>query len=275
MKKNTISKLAVMGILSGSLITSANAEQSNTGTLSQGSMTMLAAGCGAGKCNGQKPDNANSKSSSYTADRGSCGSNNPSNYNYNQNSSNQGEHRCGGARPNNSNQNPSNPGDNAKCGSTRPLDSNQEPSYTADRAGCSSSRPNNYNQKPSYTADRDAIYDSLSEAETADNAKAKKGDTKKMTEKELMSQLNEKGKELYNSLDADGKAMALKLASGSCKGKNDCKGQSACKSDKNSCAGENKCKGEGTAMFKDKNMAVRIASKKMAEKRSLMNSGKK
>lgn len=62
-----------------------------------------------------------------------------------------------------------------------------------------------------------------------------------MTENELMSQLNEDGKSLYRGLDADGKAQALKLAS--------------------------------QPEYKDKNEAVRAASRQMADKRAGMNKG--
>ena len=94
-----------------------------------------------------------------------------------------------------------------------------------------------------------------------------------MTEDQLKSQLNDQGKQTYNSLTPEGKAMAVKLASRSCKGTNDCKGQNACKADDHSCAGKGSCAGSSICSFKDKNMAVKIAAQKQAEKRTNANSG--
>ena len=94
-----------------------------------------------------------------------------------------------------------------------------------------------------------------------------------MTEDQLKSQLNDQGKQLYNSLTPEGKAMAVKLASRSCKGTNDCKGQNACKAEDHSCAGKGSCAGTSICSFKDKNMAVKIAAQKQAEKRTKTNSG--
>lgn len=59
---------------------------------------------------------------------------------------------------------------------------------------------------------------------------------RQLTESELLSQLNADGKAKYQRLDAEGKALALKLAS--------------------------------TEQYKDKNAAVKAASDKMAEKRN-------
>lgn len=95
-----------------------------------------------------------------------------------------------------------------------------------------------------------------------------------MTENELMSQLNDDGKATYRGLDAEGKALALKLASQDCKGKNDCKGLNSCKSAENSCAGQGSCRGKSQGPFSDKNNAVKLAAKKMAQKRASMNSNK-
>lgn len=90
---------------------------------------------------------------------------------------------------------------------------------------------------------------------------------KEFTEDSLMLELNEEGAKLYHSLSPEGKALALKLASRSCNGLNDCKGENACATNKNKCAGLGLCKAQTKCAFSDKNMAVRIAAKKMAEKR--------
>lgn len=108
-------------------------------------------------------------------------------------------------------------------------------------------------------------------AEANENLYASSGQL--MTEDQLKSQLNEQGKQQYNSMSPEGKAMALKLASRSCKGTNDCKGQNACKADDHSCAGKGSCAGSSVCSFKDKNQAVKIAAQKQAEKRAKTNSG--
>ena len=90
----------------------------------------------------------------------------------------------------------------------------------------------------------------------------------KLTESELLNKLDGEGKRTYQSLDAEGKALALKLANQDCKGKNDCKGQNACDTQENTCAGKASCKGKTPAPFRDKNDAVKVASQKMAEKRA-------
>lgn len=92
-----------------------------------------------------------------------------------------------------------------------------------------------------------------------------------LTESQLLTKLNAEGKTTYQGLDPAGKAMALKLANQTCKGKNECKGQNSCKTEKNSCAGAGGCAGTSPGPFKDKNSAVKVAAKKMAEKRANTN----
>lgn len=94
---------------------------------------------------------------------------------------------------------------------------------------------------------------------------------KTLTEADLLNQLNAQGKATYQSLTPEGKALALKLANQSCKGQNDCKGLNACKTEKNACAGLGSCKGTSPAPFADKNDAVKVAAKKLAEKRNNAN----
>ena len=88
------------------------------------------------------------------------------------------------------------------------------------------------------------------------------------TESSLVPQLNAQGKATYQNLDNAGKALAIKMANQGCKGQNDCKGLNACKTFSHSCAGQGTCKGTSTAAFKDKNLAVKVAAMKMAEKRA-------
>lgn len=94
----------------------------------------------------------------------------------------------------------------------------------------------------------------------------------KLNENTLVAQLNERGLQEYNSLDREGKTLALKLANQDCKGQNDCKGLNSCKTKENSCAGQGSCKGKSPGPFTDKNKAVHVAFMKMAEKRKNMSS---
>lgn len=90
-----------------------------------------------------------------------------------------------------------------------------------------------------------------------------------LNESELLDELNEKGKQQYKSLDAQGRAMALRAANQECKGNNECKGLNNCKSKANSCMGLGLCKGQADCSFTDKNQAVKVVyDKKMAEKRN-------
>jgi hypothetical protein len=90
---------------------------------------------------------------------------------------------------------------------------------------------------------------------------------KELTEDDLLLELNEESAELYRSLSSEGRKLALKLASRSCNNMNDCKGENACATDKNKCAGKGNCKGQTKCAFSDKNLAIKVAAKKMAEKR--------
>lgn len=89
----------------------------------------------------------------------------------------------------------------------------------------------------------------------------------KMTEEELLLELNQESSNIYYSLSPEGKELALKIASRSCNNTNDCKGENACRTNQNSCAGQGQCKGQTKCAFSDKNLAVKVAAKKMASKR--------
>lgn len=95
---------------------------------------------------------------------------------------------------------------------------------------------------------------------------------RELTEDDLLLELNEDGANLYHSLSPEGKKLALKLASRSCNNMNDCKGENACATDKNKCSGQGLCKGQTKCAFSDKNLAVKVAAKKMAEKRRELQS---
>lgn len=89
-----------------------------------------------------------------------------------------------------------------------------------------------------------------------------------MTEDELLLELNDDGIKLYNSLDAEGKALAREVASARCNGTNKCSGLNACAGPNNSCAGQGKCQGQSKCAFSDKNLVVKLVAEKMAKKRA-------
>ena len=92
-----------------------------------------------------------------------------------------------------------------------------------------------------------------------------------LTEAELKAKLDPEGIKLYDSLDAEGKALARTVASQRCQGMNACKGLNACKTDKNSCQGKGECKGQGKCVILNKNQAVKLVHDKMQAKRSKLN----
>lgn len=98
---------------------------------------------------------------------------------------------------------------------------------------------------------------------------------KLMTEDELLIELNNDGVKMYNSLNPQGKALALEVASMRCAKTNPCGGLNACATDKNDCAGKGKCKGQGKCALSDKNLAVKLVYEKMAGKRSNAMNGQK
>lgn len=88
-----------------------------------------------------------------------------------------------------------------------------------------------------------------------------------MDDDEILLQLNDEGTKLYNSLSPEGKKLAREVASARCNGTNSCKGLNGCRTDKNECAGKGSCKGQGKCAIADPNVAVKLAAKKMSEKR--------
>lgn len=127
--------------------------------------------------------------------------------------------------------------------------------------GCGGNRQNNNNNSGSY-------YYNPNQVAAADAQVT----TPKMNEADMLGKLNAQGKSTYNSLSPEGKKLALQLSNAECKGKNDCKGLNSCKTDKNECAGKGGCKGQSNCSFKDKNLAVKVAAAKMAEKRNGLQS---
>ncbi|MEM1282792.1 MAG: hypothetical protein AAGG81_04485 [Chlamydiota bacterium] len=92
-----------------------------------------------------------------------------------------------------------------------------------------------------------------------------------LSEDELLLELNAKGEKLYLNLSDEGKELARKVASQRCNWTNECKGLNACQTENNACAGQAACKGQGKCAFSDKNLAVKVVSEKMAEKRKQAN----
>lgn len=88
-----------------------------------------------------------------------------------------------------------------------------------------------------------------------------------MTEDELLLELNGETAKLYQSLDAEGKELARKVASQRCAQSNYCAGLNACADTEHSCAGKGACKGKSKCGFNDKNLAVKVVAAKMAKKR--------
>lgn len=136
---------------------------------------------------------------------------------------------CGGYRPNNPQV------ERHGCGGGSPT--RQSQNYTAschNKSGCGGSQAYAPRQSQYYTADADAdeqMYPSSSMQSNQTSGRM-------MTESELMNQLTPENKALFQTLDAEGKAMALKLAS---------------------------------ETYTDKNQAVKMAAQKMADKRKMMN----
>jgi hypothetical protein len=94
------------------------------------------------------------------------------------------------------------------------------------------------------------------------------GTSQKLTQESLSTQLNAQTRANFEKMTPEGKTLAVKLANQSCKGQNDCKGLNSCKTETNSCAGLGSCKGTSKGPFEDKNAAVTVAAKAMAEKRA-------
>ncbi len=87
---------------------------------------------------------------------------------------------------------------------------------------------------------------------------------------QLFSSLSKKSQDIYNSLSCEGKNLAMKLAMASPGAPNMCAGLNSCAGGDHGCQGLGSCEGTGSGYFKDKNKAVEVAQKAMANKRSKM-----
>lgn len=92
-----------------------------------------------------------------------------------------------------------------------------------------------------------------------------------MTDEDLLLELDTSGAEMYKKMSPEGKLLARRVASMMCNNTNPCKGLNACKTSKNDCAGKGACKGQGKCAFNDKNLAVKVANDKMAQKRDAVS----
>ena len=86
----------------------------------------------------------------------------------------------------------------------------------------------------------------------------------------LFSKLDSAHLQMFNSMSCEGQKLTMQLANQTCAGQNGCKGLNSCKTDHNACKGQGSCKGTSKGPFTNKNDAVEVAQKHMAEQR--MNS---
>ncbi len=87
-------------------------------------------------------------------------------------------------------------------------------------------------------------------------------------ETQFRTTLDDNGKKTFDAMDAEGKALAMKVFYESAPGKNLCAGLNACSQPgKNACAGKGSCQGQSQKKFTDPNMAVNVVSDHMTLKR--------
>lgn len=266
MKKRNLSKLALLGLAHGLLLNGqvsaaadfeniealiasnpqvfaelnadAKALLSNLNNQFNGS-TLMAAGCGS-QCKSANPSKGNNAPTvvAKCGSNGKCASV----------ASNCGSHTCSAVA--------------SKCGS------NGKCATVASKCGTGTC---------SAVADRDTtktpLQDPSKVSTNTDNYKEVDPNSENMgyylmSEDELLLELNDEGTKIYKSLSPEGKKLAREVASQRCNGTNSCKGLNACQTDQNSCAGKGSCKGKSKCAISDKNLAVKLVAKKMAEKRN-------
>lgn len=274
MKRSDLKKLALMGITGGMMLAQSSAQADvNAGyTLAGGSCGNSTYAPSYSSCNsssGQGIPNQGCSSTGprYTADRDypvsqGCASRSDSGQ-----FSNQNPYQGSQYRQYNPDQNPQ-PMQQSTQQPGYPSQQNQPQDNSAPRLQSARSNPVNY-----FIADENATSKSYQQGSQQGGQQGAGTQVagKTITEEELKRQLNEAGRAMFNSLSPEGKALALKLASQSCKGQNDCKGLASCATSDHSCAGKNSCAGTTKGPFTDKNTAVKVAAQKMAEKRASMN----
>src|SRR5688500_14590636 len=99
------------------------------------------------------------------------------------------------------------------CGAKRGSCSSQRPAgnCNARKSSCGASRAS-CNAQRGYTANRDRYTSEYSEENFQDSPYYQQSHQDAITEDELLSQLNERGRSLYHSLDERGRLLALQFA---------------------------------------------------------------
>jgi hypothetical protein len=289
--RKDMKKLALMGMAAGMLLSIDNAEASfgSDQINNTENESYLAAGCGS-KCGGhvasrQRSSNYYYQSCNASQQNNGCnsymqhGCNTQGYYNPSEWSTNQGQqHSCNSFAGNQNQQQQSQPDHTQQLNSQGQNNAKYQASNGCGGPhGCHGSPATGTNNSNKYQASNGCHGTSQSTTNANGSnyynpsqvAEADKHATPPtLNEADLQSKLNAQGKSTYNSLTPEGKKLALQLANAECKGKNDCKGLNSCKTDKNECAGKGGCKAQSKCSFKDKNLAVKVAAAKMAEKRN-------
>jgi hypothetical protein len=298
MKKRDLKKLALLGIIGGFSMVS---EPVEAGLTEADGQYLAFGGCGRGKCSNVADNYSPSSSNGCASSSQGCASSsqgcNGTQPGYASECG--GKQGCGGGTVADNYR----PSTSHSCGSSSDSSGSQgynsyRPQQTSYRtySSCSStpvqhscggqggscgaasrSTPtNNYYYQPQQTSQQSASNNN-SRYYTADASAPTTTKSEEqgqlLTKEELKSKLTDQGKAMFDRLSPEGQALAIKLASQSCKGHNECKGQNSCKSSENACAGQGGCQGKSNCSFKDKDKAVKVAALKMAEKRASLNSG--
>lgn len=226
-KKRQLAQLAMAAVIVASS-TPANVQAIEE---SKETLTFLAAhSCGGGGCGAKKSDvsyNSDSRYNYYQGSQSGCGGKrNPVSYN------------APSANQYNTYQSDNYSSSSSYTPSYTPSDSMNDPSRGAYNTG-SYNTNRNYNTDPSYSATTQNPYNTnmQNQSMTSDYQYGRSSGMTTLTEAELLQQLSPQGKAIYNSLDAEGKAMALQLAS--------------------------------QDTYRDKNVAVKEALKRINERRAM------
>lgn len=84
----------------------------------------------------------------------------------------------------------------------------------------------------------------------------------------IRKDLSDSAQFFYDRMDREGKQLVYQLVNQDCKGQNQCKGLNSCEEPGlNTCAGKGSCQGMSKGPFEDKNLAVKVAVKKICERR--------
>lgn len=262
LKKQDFRRLAWKGVAAGVML----ASQASAHQIADANSyaNMLAAGCGASRqgCNAQSynraPQSGCGNVAYNPAPTSGCNANSSGNGYTSYNMPSQGCGAAAGAPPKKyyytDNQGKWQAG-NPPAEYTN-VPANPEQDHPVNNNGQQSSQ---WNQRPQQANSNQSGY--FADASTSSQP------SQQFTEQTLPSKLNPAARAAFERMSPEGKTMALKLANQSCKGQNDCKGLNSCRTDKNSCAGMGSCKGTSKGPFDDKNTAVTVAAKAMAEKR--------